>query len=122
VNRFTAQLVARGLSAGVYDNTYIECRSSCPESTAEHRTIADNSIDGAFYLDSYLAYNFDATGVPLGAPGMQVWFKINNLLNKDPVPVGLGPSDSSNVEPGINRSFYDYLGRVFRIGLRMEWG
>ncbi len=35
--------------------------------------------------------------------------------------MGLGPGDSSNVEPGINRSLYDYLGRTFRLGFRFEW-
>jgi hypothetical protein len=47
---------------------------------------------------------------------------VNNLTDKDPVIVGLGPGDSSNVEPGINRALYDYLGRTFRIGFRIDWG
>jgi hypothetical protein len=36
--------------------------------------------------------------------------------------VGLGPGDSSNVEPGINRSLYDYLGRTYRVGLKVDFG
>lgn len=45
-----------------------------------------------------------------------------NLFNEDPEAVGLGPSDSSNVEPGINRALYDYLGRTFsyRLPLRIR--
>jgi outer membrane receptor protein involved in Fe transport len=116
VDRWTLQATGRGVSAGVYDNTYIECSSDCPVSTSDHRTIADNRIGGAIYLDTYLAYT-----IPFTRATSQIYFKVNNLFNKDPEPVGLGPSDSTNVEPGINRSLYDYLGRTFRLGLRVEW-
>lgn len=116
VDRFTMQVTGRGLSSGVYDNTYIECQSNCPASTTDHHTIADNKIGGAFYVDTYLAY-----AIPVGPVSSQIYFKVNNLFNKDPEPVGLGPGDSSNVEPGINRALYDYLGRTFRLGVRFEW-
>ena len=45
-----------------------------------------------------------------------------NVFNRDPARVGKGPSDNSNVDPGINQTLYDYLGRTFRIGLRFNWG
>ena len=117
LDRFTFSLTGRGVSAGVYDNSYVECQSSCPVSTAAHRTIADNRIPGAFYVDAYLGYK-----APLFGSESQFFFKITNLANKDPVPVGVGPTDSSNVEPGINRGIYDYLGRVFRLGVKIEFG
>lgn len=116
VDRWMVQLTGRGLSSGVYDNTYVECSSACPASTTDHHTIADNKIGGAFYVDTYLAYT-----IPFTRVSSQIYFKVNNLFNKDPEPVGVGPSDSSNVEPGINRALYDYLGRVFRLGVRVEW-
>jgi outer membrane receptor protein involved in Fe transport len=114
-DRFNFSLTGRGVSAGVYDNSYIECTSGCPASTATNRTITDNHIPGAFYLDAYFGYN-----LPLFGTESQFFFKITNLQNKDPVPVGLGPTDSSNVEPGINRGIYDYLGRTFRVGVKIE--
>lgn len=117
LDRFTFSLTGRGVSAGVYDNSYIECLSGCPASTAAHRTITDNNIPGAFYVDAYVGYK-----APLLGSQTQLYFKITNLANKDPVPVGIGPTDSSNVEPGINRGIYDYLGRVFRVGVRVEFG
>lgn len=117
LDRFTFSLTGRGLSAGVYDNAFIECTSGCPASTAAARTITDNSLAGAFYVDAYFGYT-----APLFGSESQFFFKITNLQNKDPVPVGVGPTDSSNVEPGINRGLYDYLGRTFRVGVKIEFG
>ncbi len=116
LDRFNMSLTGRGVSAGVYDNSYIECSTGCPVSTAVHRTITDNNIPGAFYLDAYFGYK-----APLFGTESQFFFKITNLANKDPVPVGVGPTDSSNVEPGINRGIYDYLGRTFRVGVKIEF-
>lgn len=116
LDRMTLQIIGRGVSDGVYDNTWIECQTNCPESTADNRTISDNSLSGAFYVDTYFAYR-----LPFGDSTSQFFFKVNNLFDKDPEPVGRGPGDSSNVEPGINRALYDYLGRSFRIGVRMEF-
>lgn len=117
VDRFTTMLTARGLSSGTYDNSYIECSTDCPATSPLAHTIDNNKIAGAFYIDTYFAYNFDVGNVK-----NQVYFKVMNLFNEDPEVVGLGPGDSSNVEPGINRALYDYLGRTFRLGLRFEWG
>ncbi len=117
LDRFSAIFTGRGVSAGTYDNTYIECTSGCPESSSQNRTINTNHIEGAFYIDAYFAWNMD-----VGNLENQLYFKITNVLNKDPEVVGLGPGDSSNVEPGVNRALYDYLGRVFRIGIRFNWG
>ena len=118
LDRFTTMLTGRGISAGVYDNTYVECNGDCPLSSGQARTITNNKIAGAFYVDTFFSYNLGASG----KSNNQVFFKIMNLFNEDPEAVGLGPSDSSNVEPGINRALYDYLGRTFRIGYRFEFG
>ncbi|MDY6948812.1 MAG: TonB-dependent receptor, partial [Pseudomonadota bacterium] len=117
LENLTLQLTGRGISSGTYDNTYVECTANCPASNALNRTINTNHIDGAFYLDTFIAYTLRTD-----AMNSQIFFKVNNLLDTDPEVVGLGPGDSSNVEPGINRALYDYLGRTFRIGLRFDWG
>ena len=52
----------------------------------------------------------------------QLYFRVRNLLNKDPVPVGKGPSDTSNVEVWGNQTLYDFLGRTFLVGLRFNFG
>ena len=116
-DRYTFQLTGRGISAGTYDNTYIECTSACPGSTALNRTVNTNHIAGAFYMDAFFAFDSTVAGIK-----NQFFFKVNNVADRDPVFVGLGPGDSSNVEPGINRSLYDYLGRTYRIGLKLDFG
>jgi outer membrane receptor protein involved in Fe transport len=110
-------LTGRGISAGAYDNSYVECQTDCPLSSSLNRTIFSNHIAGAFYVDAFVGYT-----LPMGNADTQVFFKISNLADKDPVVVGLGPGDSSNVEPGINRGFYDYAGRTFRLGVRVSFG
>lgn len=112
---FSMQVIGRGISAGVYNNNWVECASACPASNTINRTIADNHIDGAFYVDTYFAYD-----VPIGRVKSQLYLRIANLFNRDPAPVGKGPSDTSNVDLGINQTFYDFLGRSFRIGVRFD--
>lgn len=116
LDRFSATLTGRGVSSGVYDNSYIVCSTDCPQSTVLNRTINHNKIDGAFYLDTYFAYTLTS-----GAVGSQVYLSVNNALNRDPKVVAMGPSDSSHVEPYTNRGLYDYLGRVFMVGARFNW-
>ncbi len=58
VDMLSFTLIGRGVSSGVYNNSFIECTSNCPVSTVEHRTINENDIDGAFYLDASATYAF----------------------------------------------------------------
>ncbi|WP_179187088.1 TonB-dependent receptor domain-containing protein [Sphingomonas sp. TZW2008] len=115
LDNFSMQVIGRGISAGVYNNEWVECRTSCPASNTINRTIADNRLDGAFYVDTYFAYD-----LPVGKVKSQLYFRVANLFNRDPAPVGKGPSDTSNVDLGINQTFYDYLGRTFRLGIRFD--
>ncbi|WP_336962566.1 TonB-dependent receptor domain-containing protein [Sphingobium aquiterrae] len=117
VDNFTMQLTGRGFSAGVYNNSYIECTSNCPASTSLNHTISDNHLPGAFYMDAYFARK-----VPVGNVEGELYLQITNLFNKDPALVGSGPSDTSSPDPGTNRSLYDFLGRAFRVGLRFNLG
>jgi outer membrane receptor protein involved in Fe transport len=111
----TATLTGRGISAGVYDNSFIECVSSCPTSTVDHRTINDNHIDGAFYVDLALSYDFGIAGAET-----QMFFNVNNLFNRDPAIVASGPAGSAYATPATNQSLYDLLGRTFRVGIRFK--
>jgi outer membrane receptor protein involved in Fe transport len=117
VDPFTLNLVARGFGSGVYGNDYIECTTGCPASTTQYRTINDNHIGGATYLDASLSVKFAG----LGGDG-KLTFVVNNLLNKDPVLVGNGP-DGNNVPAyaQTNRGLYDVVGRVFRMGLTFDF-
>ncbi|MBB3909403.1 TonB-dependent receptor plug domain-containing protein [Sphingomonas desiccabilis] len=116
VEGVTFSLTGRGISDGVYNNNYVECASGCPVSTADNRTIAENHIDGALFVDTSLTFDFPAWA---GKGSLQ--FAIRNLFDKDPVIVGNGPgSDNTTAYPQTNRTFYDTLGRVFRVVARVE--
>lgn len=115
---FSFQLVGRGLSSGVYSNDFTECQTTCPNPINERfRTIDNNRIPGAFYLDTFLSYT-----LPVERFKPQLYLQVRNLLNEDPVKIGKGPSDNSNVDVGINQTLYDFLGRTFRIGIRFNFG
>lgn len=112
---FSMQVIGRGISAGVYNNDWVECAINCPASNTINRTILNNRVDGAFYVDTYFAYD-----LPIGGAKSQLYLRVANLFNRDPAPVGKGPSDTSNVDLGINQTFFDYLGRTFRLGIRFD--
>jgi len=114
-NPMTLTLTGRGLSSGVYDTAFIECTSNCPASSVEHRTINDNQIDGAFYVDASLAYRF-----AFGPTDMEAFVSVRNLLNKDPAIVAAGPAGSAYGTISANPTLYDQLGRVFRAGIRIK--
>lgn len=114
-DRLSFSVTGRGVSSGVYDNSYIQCMSACPASTSLNRTINDNNIGGAFYIDTTFAYT-----VMSGNLDSEVFFSIRNLLNRDPEIVAQGPSGGSH-EPATNQSLYDFLGRLYRVGVRFQW-
>jgi len=113
---WTFYLIGRGISDGKYSNEYIVCSTACPVSTLAHRTANYNHIDGNFYLDTNVSYDFDAYGAET-----QLFLAVKNVFNTDPALVASGP-DGNNVPayPQTNRNLYDYLGRVYRIGLRLK--
>ncbi len=117
VDNFTMQIIGRGLSDGVYNNDFVECTTACPATNSINRTIANNRIKGAFYVDTYFAYT-----LPIESVKPQLFLRVTNLFNRDPVLIGKGPSDNSNVDTGINQTLYDFLGRTFRIGVRFNFG
>jgi iron complex outermembrane receptor protein len=115
LDRFSLTLTGRGISSGVYDKSFIVCSTDCPESTAHNRTVNMNSLAGAFYLDANLSYKF-------GASGNQVFFvSVTNLMNRDPVIVAQGPGGGAHIEPSTNTGLYDFLGRLFRVGVRLNF-
>ena len=112
---WTLQLTARGVSSGKYDNTWVECASGCPASSINSRTINNNRVKGAYYLELAMAYD-----VPQ-IQGTQVFFNIANALNRDPELVAYGPAGSAYGNPSTNPNLYDVLGRVFRAGVRFRY-
>ena len=117
VDPLTFNLVARGFSAGVYGNDYIECQTNCPTSTTRYRTINDNHIPGVVYFDGSVS-----TRVKAGGHDGELTFIVQNMFNKQPPPVGNGP-DANNTPayPQINRTLYDSIGRIFRVSARFKF-
>lgn len=108
-------LIGRGVSDGVYDTNFVECTANCPASTVTNRTINNNHIDGAFYLDTTLSQD-----VKMGNRTFQVFLAVSNLLDKDPPVVASGPAGSAYATPATNQSLYDLLGRSYRAGVRFR--
>ena len=117
IDSWSFNLVGRGFSAGVYDNNFIECTTGCPVSTAQARTINNNQIAGQWYADASITKK-----IKVGGSKADLFLYVRNLLNSDPVLVGNGPTGNNTpAYPMTNRSLYDVMGRVYRLGVRFEY-
>ncbi len=107
----TLALTARGFSGGTIDPTFIECQTGCPRSTLTNRTIDRNWVDGQYWFDGSVQYQF--------SDGITAFLNIQNLLNSDPVIV---PKTGINAMhyTQTNVNIYDALGRTFRAGVRFK--
>lgn len=113
---FGAAFIARGVSPGVYNNNYIVCSTSCPASSSDYHTVNVNRIPGAFYFDVNANYTIKSAGSQF-----ELFASIKNILNSDPVLVAIGPTGNNTpAYPQTNRSLYDVLGRVYRVGVRVK--
>ena len=116
---WSLNLTARGVSAGVISNAYTQCTSACPASVAPFYTINDNSIDGATYLDFSANYDFKIKDIK-----GEAYVSVKNVLDTDPVmtanPNNLGAENTVGYLT-TNRSLYDVMGRVLRVGLRIDY-
>jgi iron complex outermembrane receptor protein len=101
-------LQQRWFSDGVYSNSYVVCQTSCPASTSINRTINTNHMPGALY--------FDVSGSANLREGMELYFKVDNLFNKDPEPA---PQTNTGID--VNPALYDVIGRMYRVGLRFNF-
>ncbi len=106
--KYGLTLSERWFSNGVYAREYITCQTNCPVSTVVHPTINNNVMKGAIY--------FDLGGTYAVSEGVSAYFKIDNLLNKSPEP-----APQTSVYYGVNPFLYDVLGRMYRVGFRMNF-
>jgi outer membrane receptor protein involved in Fe transport len=104
--RFTVQ--ERWFSDGVYSNNYIVCQTNCPASTANNRTINTNKMPGALYIDASGSYNI--------RKGLEAYFRVDNVFNKQPEP-----SPQTNTGIDVNPALYDVIGRMYRVGVRFNF-
>jgi iron complex outermembrane receptor protein len=69
--------------------------------------INNNHIPGVVYVNLYLADQI--------SDHLQVYGAVNNLLNKDP------PPDPATLGYPTNPTYYDMIGRDFRLGFRLKF-
>jgi len=105
---FTLTLQQRWFSNGTFGNQYVVCQTGCPVSTGNNPTIDFNRMKGSFYFDVGGSYNF--------AEQASVYFKVDNVFDRDPEP-----SPQTNTGLDVNPSLYDTLGRTFRAGVRFKF-
>lgn len=108
VNNFTLTATGRGVSSGTIDNSYIVCSTSCPASTVANPTINSNHVPGAVFADLNITQRIE-----VGASQADLFLNIANLFNRDPEIL---PYAGLSTNP----TYYDYLGRLFRVGVRFE--
>jgi iron complex outermembrane receptor protein len=102
-------LSERWISDGVFNKMYVACTTGCPAPTVARPTININRQDGALYFDIGGSYRLDAR--------TQAYFKIDNVGNVSPPP---SPAISAQ-SYGVNPAYYDVIGRMYRIGLRLNF-
>ncbi|WP_240554686.1 TonB-dependent receptor domain-containing protein [Acetobacter cibinongensis] len=109
MSRFSVTAIARGISAGNYSNSYIQCASNCPAYSAYYPTIDSNKVKGTFYFDMNFTYKMQYQDFGK----MQVFLNITNLANSSPLILP---------ESGLaaNSTYSSLLGRTFRGGIRFE--
>ena len=105
-------LTARGVSPGKINNNWITCTAGCPVSTANHLTTDQNTIAGAWYIDLNTSYNLST--------GVQAYFNVKNVFDKDPPIFYAGPNNNSWQTIPAPLFNYDILGRVYRVGVRVS--
>ena len=111
-------LTGRGVSAGTYDNTFVECTSGCPLSTGLNRTININQIAGALYLDAAFTYNLRS--LEEDGTDLEMYLTVQNVFNKDPAIAPNGPGSVAFSTAPVTPALYDIMGRQFRAGFRFR--
>jgi outer membrane receptor protein involved in Fe transport len=109
---FLGSVIARGISSGTLSPLYIECTASCPVSTVNNRTIDNNHVDGAIYVDLALSYKV--------TPAIETFAVVSNIANAPPAQVADTTSVGS-AQWGASPLYYDLVGRTYRAGVRFKY-
>ena len=110
---WTVSMTARGFSKYMLASGAIECTTGCPASTANNPTYDDAHTPSRVYLDGSLTYTLRNEG----SQRWQAYVNVKNILDKDPPPMFINTYWTANTNTGV----YDYLGRVYRAGVRMSF-
>ncbi|MEA3180981.1 MAG: iron complex outerrane recepter protein [Gammaproteobacteria bacterium] len=124
-NSWTFDVVSRVVSPGNLNDAsdiYIQCAANCKAGTGVYKTANVTSVPGQIVFDGTISKKFD-----LSDRGQaNVYLMVRNLLNRQP-PVIAGLSSTNygaeNVPayPQTNTYLYDYLGREFTLGVKVQF-
>ena len=105
----TVTVVGRGVSSGKYAATGITCQTNCPLSTTNYPTYDYNHVKGTFYVDLNLTQRVAVSS----SANAELFVNVTDLFNRGPMLIP---------ETGLaaNSTYSDLLGRVFRVGVRIE--
>ncbi|MCW2413518.1 MULTISPECIES: TonB-dependent receptor [unclassified Sphingobium] len=106
-------ITGRGFSDGVLNASWIECATNCPTSTIANRTVDNNHVDGAFYVDFGASYRL--------SDGVKLYVAVDNVANKAPAPYASAGTGIGSAQIGISQTYYDVVGRSFRAGARFQF-
>jgi outer membrane receptor protein involved in Fe transport len=109
-DRFTSTFETRYVGSGSLNAIWFESPPGAASNTQPF-SVTDNSVDDAYYLSWSGSYDFPRND----GNGLQVFWVVNNLLDKDP-PIAPG----GNAYP-TNPVFFDTLGLRYRAGVRFSF-
>jgi iron complex outermembrane recepter protein len=122
---WTVDVVSRIVSSGNLNDAsdiYTQCTSACTAGTGIHKTSNVTSVAGQVVFDGTISKTVD-----LSDKGQaNIYLMVRNLLNRQP-PIMAGLSSTNygaeNVPayPQTNTSLYDYLGREFSVGIKVQF-
>ena len=104
---WSLNLRMRYVGAGVFSY-------SLHNGTGAANTIANNNVGDMFYFGLGGSYSMPVMGVK-----SQLFFSIDNLFNRDPAFVPSQAAGGTN-ESSTNTTFYDPIGRLLKVGLRIS--
>ena len=97
------------ISDGRLNTQYIQCTTGCPLPTVNNPTVNNNFLPGVLYFNVGGTFNLDEN--------WQLFGKIDNVTNVDPPAIA---SAAPNTSMGVNPLLYDTVGRLYRLGVRLN--
>jgi outer membrane receptor protein involved in Fe transport len=118
-------LVMHGVSSGSLNDAtdvYLQCTAACTPGTGNYKTANITSAPSAFFFDGTISkqiiFNDRTTA--------SVFFMVTNLLNREPPQIANMSNTTYGAEntpayPQTNTNLYDYLGRSWTLGFKVEF-
>jgi outer membrane receptor protein involved in Fe transport len=103
-------------------NMYIQCTANCTAGTGIYKTSNVTSVPGQIVFDGTIMKKFDLSD----RGSATVYLAVRNLLNRQPPVIASLASANYGAEntpayPQTNTYLYDYLGREFTLGVKVQF-